>query len=74
MLIQPLVRMKVFLQAIKTPLNLWQAGSVLSDKCDDGSDDGKLSVGSAICAFGKGILKSAFNTVKDILTDPKNFL
>ncbi len=51
-----------------------QAGSVLSDKCDDGSDDGKLSVGSAICAFGKGILKSAFNTVKDILTDPKKLL
>lgn len=51
-----------------------QSGNIISDKCDDGSDDGKLSFGSALCAFGKGILKSAFNTVKDILTDPKKLI
>lgn len=48
--------------------------SVWSDKCDDGTDDGKLTFGSAACSFLKGAGKSLINTVKGIVTDPKKLL
>lgn len=48
-----------------------ETGSKFSDKCDDGEDDGRLSLGSAILQTIKGAGKAVINTVKDIATNPK---
>lgn len=39
--------------------------------CDDGKDDGKISLGSKIINTLWGAGKAVVNTVKDIVTDPK---
>ncbi len=39
--------------------------------CDDGKDDGKISLGSKIANTLWGAGKAVVNTVKDIVTDPK---
>lgn len=51
-----------------------ESGSKWSDKCDDGKDDGKIGIGSAILHTLKGAGKSIVNTVVGIVTDPKKLL
>jgi len=51
-----------------------ESGSILSGKCDDGKDDGKIGIGSAIVSIGKGAWKSIGNTIVGIVTDPKKLL
>ncbi len=51
-----------------------ESGSKFSDKCDDGEDDGRIGIGSAILHTLKGAGKAVVNTVKDIVTDPKKLV
>lgn len=70
----PEASVSVFTDANQTGNTAAVSNSVLSDECDDGKDDGKISLWSGICAFGKGVVKSAVNTVTGILTDPKKLI
>lgn len=67
----PQASVSVFADAGQTQSAAGTNNFILSDKCDDGKDDGKITLWSGICAFGKGVAKSALNTVVGIFTDPK---
>lgn len=51
-----------------------EAGSMFSDKCSDGEDDGRIGFGTALLQMAKGAGKSIVNTVVGIATDPKKLL